>query len=83
MFRTSKFSCTGRLEHAVYVIYFRHPYKHSGRWQDVLDIYIYIYIYIYICVCVCVCMCVCVYIKVNGKDYQAHPAIDQTAYMDA
>jgi len=28
-------------------------------------------------------MCVCVYIKVNGKDYQAHPAIDQTAYMDA
>jgi len=24
-----------------------------------------------------------IYIKVNGKEYQAHPAIDQTVYMDA
>jgi len=30
-----------------------HPYKQSGRWQDVFDI------------------------------TQAHPVIDQTAYMDA
>jgi len=29
-----------------------HPYKQSGRWQDVLD------------------------------EYQAHPTIDHTAYMD-
>ena len=34
-------------------------------------LYIYLYIYIH------------TYIKVNGKEYQAHPAIDQTAYMDA
>jgi len=54
-----------------YGIFFIYPYKHSVRWQDVFDIYRYMNVYIYI------------YIKVNGKEYQAHPAIDQTAYMDA
>jgi len=34
-----------------YAISFTHPYKLSGRWQDVFD--------------------------------QTHPAIDQTAHMDA
>ena len=50
VFRTSKCSSSGRLVHVVYGISFMHPYKQSGRWQDV---------------------------------YQAHPAIDQTVYMDA
>jgi len=36
-----------------YGISFMHPYKQSGRWQDVVD------------------------------EYQAHPAIDHVAYMDA
>ena len=36
MFRKSKSSSSGRIVHAV-SISFMHPYKQSGRWQDVLD----------------------------------------------
>jgi len=38
MFRTSKCSSSVRLVHALLWYFFMHPYKQSGRWQDVLDI---------------------------------------------
>ena len=76
MFRTSKFSSSGRLVHAVLCYLFQASIQ---TFWSMAGSALYIYIYIYVCVCVCVCVCV----KVNGKDYQAHPAIDQTAYMDA
>jgi hypothetical protein len=40
-----------------YGISFVHPYKQSGRWQDVFDI--------------------------SSLRYPAHPAIGQTAFVDA
>jgi len=64
-----------------YGISFMHRYKHSGRWNDVQDAATWYnktwrqkqltpnFISI----------------KVNGnnRQFKAHPAIDQTAYMDA
>ena len=39
MFRTSKCSSSGRIYTQFCGISFMHPYKHSGRWQDVFDTY--------------------------------------------
>jgi len=37
MFRISKCSASERFVHAVLWYFFMHPYKQSGRWQDVPD----------------------------------------------
>jgi len=62
-------------------ISFIHPYKQSGRWQDVLDAAIW-----YNRTCRQKQLTPnFISIKVNGNNRQckAHPAMDQTAYMDA
>jgi hypothetical protein len=63
-----------------YGISFMHPYKQSRRWQDVLDAAIW-----YTKTCRQKEMTPnYISIKVNGnnRQFKAHPAIDQTAYMD-